>query len=168
LKGKVVNMLNWSKCSLVESDPEKHHGAWVFKGTRLPISLVFSNLARGATIQNVVEWYGGVTSEQSSGVLDFVAENLDAEAETIAIAYAESNSRMRKADIQDAENGFALYFSGQPFPGVQMQIERVREEFGGYWYRHAETDDRGWLCPAMFKYFPEAPPSLYVKAGLAV
>ena len=26
------------------------------------------------------------------------------------------------------------------------------------------TGAEGWLCPALFKYFPEAPPSLYARA----
>ena len=69
------------------------------------------------------------------------------------------------ADIKDAEKGFAAYFSGQPFPGFQMHLERVREEFGGNWYRLAGTAQEGWLCPALFKYFSEAPSSLFVKAG---
>jgi hypothetical protein len=72
------------------------------------------------------------------------------------------------ADIRDVENGFAAYFSAQPFPGVQMELERVREEFGGTWYRLAGTDKEGWLCPALFKYFSEAPSSLFVKAGPAL
>jgi hypothetical protein len=67
------------------------------------------------------------------------------------------------ADIKVAEKGFTAYFSGQPFPGFQMQLEWVREEFGGNWYRHTGTDMEGWLCPAMFKYFSDAPASLFAK-----
>jgi hypothetical protein len=72
------------------------------------------------------------------------------------------------ADIKDAEDWFALYFSEQPFPGFQMQLDRVREEFGGNWYRLAGTDKEGWLCPALLKYVSEAPSRLFVMAGLAV
>jgi hypothetical protein len=72
------------------------------------------------------------------------------------------------ADIKDAEKGFAAYFSGQPFPGARMHLKRVREEHGGNWYQLAGTDTQGWLCPAMFKYFAEAPSSLFVKAGPAL
>src|SRR5438105_1212537 len=36
-------------------------------------------------------------------------------------------------DIPDANKGFALYFSEQPFPSFQMELERVREEYGGNW-----------------------------------
>jgi len=37
--------LNWSQCPAVESIPGKVSGAWVFKGTRTPVALVFENLA---------------------------------------------------------------------------------------------------------------------------
>lgn len=83
-------MLDWSKCPLVESDPERHHGAWVFKDTRLPISVVFENLARGATIPDIVAWYGGITPEQVSQVLDFVASSLEADSESVYLAHADS------------------------------------------------------------------------------
>jgi uncharacterized protein (DUF433 family) len=70
-------MVDWSKCPVVESVPERVHGAWVFRNTRLPISIVFECLARGATIQDIVDWYGGVTREQIEQVPGYVAESLD-------------------------------------------------------------------------------------------
>ena len=36
--------LDWSKCPAVESIPGKVSGAWVFKGTRTPVAIVFENL----------------------------------------------------------------------------------------------------------------------------
>lgn len=69
-------MLNWAQCPLVESDPQRVHGAWVFKDTRLPISIVFECLAMGATAGDIVEWYGGVTEQQVQQVVSFVAESL--------------------------------------------------------------------------------------------
>jgi uncharacterized protein (DUF433 family) len=81
--------VDWSQCLLVESDVEKVHGAWVFKNTRLPISIVFENIARGASIGDIVEWYRGVTPEQISAVINYVAISLDTEAET---TYAHANS----------------------------------------------------------------------------
>jgi uncharacterized protein (DUF433 family) len=83
-------VLDWSKCTWVESDPERVHGAWVFRNTRLPISIVFENLANSATIEDIVAWYPGVTREQIAGVLNFVATTLEAEAEDIAISHADS------------------------------------------------------------------------------
>jgi len=69
------------------------------------------------------------------------------------------------AGLPDAGNGFALYFSDQPFPGHQIKLEWQRAEQGGNWYRLAERE--GWLCPAMFKYFALAPSSLYCRAEAA-
>lgn len=67
-------------------------------------------------------------------------------------------------DIPDAERGFRLLFSGRAFPGYQLRLERVREEIEGYWYRWPEGEMEGWLCPALFKYFDEAPAELFCKA----
>jgi hypothetical protein len=69
------------------------------------------------------------------------------------------------ANIRDAESGFTAYFSAQRFPGAQMHLERLREEHGGNWFVLAGTDKEGWLCPAMFKYFSEAPSHLFVRAA---
>lgn len=68
------------------------------------------------------------------------------------------------ADIDDAEDGFRLLFSAAPFPGYQRRLDWRRSEDGGNWYGDDSTGLEGWLCPALFKYFPEAPPALYVKA----
>ncbi|MBP6705079.1 MAG: DUF433 domain-containing protein, partial [Vicinamibacteria bacterium] len=49
--------LDWSKCPAVESIPGKVGGAWVFKGTRTPVSLVFENLEAGVTLREIVEMF---------------------------------------------------------------------------------------------------------------
>jgi len=67
-------------------------------------------------------------------------------------------------DIPDAAAGFRLLFSAQSFPGYTVKLERVRPEWGGTWYRCAELNIEGWLCPALFLYYSEAPPCLYAKA----
>ena len=68
------------------------------------------------------------------------------------------------ADIPDAASGFRLLFAAGPFPGAQIHLERVRPECDGWWYRQCATNIEGWLCPALFKYFDEAPAHLYAKA----
>jgi len=68
------------------------------------------------------------------------------------------------AGIPDARRGFRLLFSAQPFPGCQRELVRVREEYGGHWYRTTDQPQEGWLCPALFKYFATAPERLYVRA----
>ena len=67
--------------------------------------------------------------------------------------------------IENAEAGVTLYFSAAPFPGAQHQFRRTREEFGGHWYYSEEYDQEGWLCPALFKYFEQAPERLYVQVN---
>ena len=67
------------------------------------------------------------------------------------------------ANIPDAENGFLLLFSSQPFPGHQYVFEWRREENGGNWYYFSELHMEGWLCPALFKYFDTAPARIYAQ-----
>ena len=67
------------------------------------------------------------------------------------------------AGIPNAEQGFTLIFSAQPFPGYQAEFEWRREEYGGNWYYSPVQDREGWLCPALFKYFDHAPQRLYAQ-----
>lgn len=67
------------------------------------------------------------------------------------------------AHIPNAEQGFNLIFSTQPFPGATIELRRVREEYGGNWYEWAGRGMEGWLCPALFKYFDQAPERLYCQ-----
>lgn len=74
-------VLDWSQCPAVESVPGKVSGAWVFTNTRMPVSIVFANLEAGATIDEIVEWFG-VTPEQVKAVLAFAARSLESPAPT--------------------------------------------------------------------------------------
>jgi len=67
-------------------------------------------------------------------------------------------------DIPNAGSGFKLLFSSVPFPDYQLELTRVKEEYGGYWYRTKNKSAEGWLCPALFRYFKTAPDIIYVKA----
>ena len=69
--------LDWSRCPAVESVPSKVSGAWVFKNTRMPVSVVFENLEAGASIDDIAEWFD-VSPEQVKEVLDFAARSLEA------------------------------------------------------------------------------------------
>jgi uncharacterized protein (DUF433 family) len=68
--------LDWSQCPGVERIPGKVSGAWVFTGTRTPVSIVFENLEDGMTIDEVIEQFP-VTREQIKTVLEFAARSLD-------------------------------------------------------------------------------------------
>ncbi|MCU1233936.1 MAG: hypothetical protein JWP63_1903 [Candidatus Solibacter sp.] len=67
--------------------------------------------------------------------------------------------------IQHPNKGFALYFSDQQFPGFQVKVDLLEPEAGGNWYTLAGggTEMKGWLCPALFKYFETAPTTIYAK-----
>ena len=69
--------LDWSQCPAVESIPGKLSGAWVFKGTRTPVAVVFENLEDGMTIDEVMDQFP-VTRAQVTAVLEFAARSLDA------------------------------------------------------------------------------------------
>jgi hypothetical protein len=67
------------------------------------------------------------------------------------------------ADIPNADQGFRMIFSAEPFPGNALKFDWVRPELSGNVYRSADLGMEGWLCPALFKYFPQAPTEIYVK-----
>lgn len=69
-------MLDWSECSSVERVPDRVSGAWVFKGTRLPVRTLFENLEAGATVDDFLGWYEGVTREQVLEVLQHAERSL--------------------------------------------------------------------------------------------
>jgi uncharacterized protein (DUF433 family) len=71
--------LDWSQCPVVESIPGKVSGAWVFRGTRMPVATVFENLETGARIEDIIDWFD-LTREQVTAVLDFAARSLEAPA----------------------------------------------------------------------------------------
>lgn len=69
-------MLDWKTCPVVEHDPEKLSGAWVFRGTRVPVSALFENLESGATLDQFLAWFPGVTRSQAESVLEHAARSL--------------------------------------------------------------------------------------------
>ena len=69
-------MDTWETIKEVERDPKKVSGVWVFRGTRIPVSALFENLRDGATIEEFIEWFPGVTKEHINAVLDFEIDKL--------------------------------------------------------------------------------------------
>ncbi|MDP9309740.1 MAG: DUF433 domain-containing protein [Chloroflexota bacterium] len=63
-------MKAWADLPAVEQDPEKLSGAWVFRGTRVPVAALFENLRDGASIAEFLDWFPGVTLAQVEAVLD--------------------------------------------------------------------------------------------------
>ena len=71
-------MIDWTTCSAVARDPERAGGAWVFRGSRVPVAALFEHLEDGAQVTEFVEWFPGVTLEQARAVLEHAARSLEA------------------------------------------------------------------------------------------
>ena len=69
-------MMDWSACPEVERDPEKVSGAWVFRDTRVPVVALFENLEGGASIDDFLSWFPGVTRAQVEAVLEYTIQSL--------------------------------------------------------------------------------------------
>ena len=69
-------MLDWKNCPAVERVPGRVSGAWVFKGTRLPVRALFENLEEGASVDDFLKWFPGVTREQVVAVLAHAEQSL--------------------------------------------------------------------------------------------
>lgn len=69
-------MVDWSRCPAVERDPDRVSGAWVFRGTRIPVRALFENLEGGASLDEFLEWFPGSTLQQVRSVLEFISADL--------------------------------------------------------------------------------------------
>ncbi|HEY5864978.1 MAG TPA: DUF433 domain-containing protein [Candidatus Tectomicrobia bacterium] len=66
-------MEQWQDCDAVERHTEKLSGAWVFRGTRVPLAALFENLRDGASIDQFLAWFPGVQRSQVEAVLQHEA-----------------------------------------------------------------------------------------------
>lgn len=69
---------DWKSCAEIEKSPGRVSGNWLFKGTRVPVSALFQNLEDGATVDQFLEWFPGVTRHQVETVLEHVSAGLAA------------------------------------------------------------------------------------------
>lgn len=69
-------MLDWKECPAVERVPGRVSGAWVFKGTRVPVRALFENLEEGASLDDFLRWFPGVTRDQVVAVLAHAERSL--------------------------------------------------------------------------------------------
>ena len=69
-------MVAWNLCPAVERTPGKVSGAWLFRGTRVPVSSLFENLRDGATVEQFLDWFPGVERWQVESVLDHETRGL--------------------------------------------------------------------------------------------
>lgn len=70
------SMKQWNELTAVECHPGKVSGAWVFRGTRVPVAALFENLRDNASIEDFLKWFPGVTRDQVEAVLDYEAAML--------------------------------------------------------------------------------------------
>lgn len=73
----MVPMIDWSSCPVVERSPDRVSGAWVFRGTRVPVTALFQNVEDGAKLTEFVEWFPGVTLDQVRQVLEHASRSLE-------------------------------------------------------------------------------------------
>jgi uncharacterized protein (DUF433 family) len=71
-----MSVLDWSQCPAVERVPGKLSGAWVLRGTRMPVATIFENLEAGANIDDILEWFDGLDRDQVKAVIDSAARSL--------------------------------------------------------------------------------------------
>lgn len=70
-----LSMIDWSSCPDVERDPDRLSGAWVFRGTRVPVAALFENLEADASVHQFIEWFPGVSLSQARHVLEHAARS---------------------------------------------------------------------------------------------
>jgi uncharacterized protein (DUF433 family) len=76
---RASNVRDWRTCRAVEQIPGKVSGAWVFRGTRVPVRALFENLRDGASIEDFLLWFPGVQREQVEAILNYELESLAVE-----------------------------------------------------------------------------------------
>ena len=74
-KAGLIIVIDWSNCSATESNPAIASGAWVIRGTRIPVAVIFENFESGATILELTEWFPGLTADNIRDVLRFAAKS---------------------------------------------------------------------------------------------
>ena len=72
-----VNM-SWETLVVIERNEHILSGAWVFRGTRVPVTALFENLRDGATIDQFLEWFPHFPREQVQAVLQYKMQHFTA------------------------------------------------------------------------------------------
>jgi uncharacterized protein (DUF433 family) len=72
-----VATFDWSQCPAVERVLDKVSGAWVLRGTRMPVATIFENVEAGANLDDIINWYDGLDRDQVKAVIDFAVRSLD-------------------------------------------------------------------------------------------
>jgi uncharacterized protein (DUF433 family) len=70
-------MDNGPLLKILERNPDRVSGAWVFRGTRVPVTAFFENLQDGASVDQFIEWFPGVQRAQVEALLDYELTTLN-------------------------------------------------------------------------------------------
>ncbi len=68
-------VIDWARCAALESKPDTQGGAWVFRGTRVPVTAILRNMSE-LSIAEMAEEFPTVRREQIAEVLEFIAGKL--------------------------------------------------------------------------------------------
>lgn len=63
--------MNWSHCLDAQREPDKVSGAWVVKGSRVPVQAVIDNARDGFSPEAIAEMFDGLPVDRIRRVLQF-------------------------------------------------------------------------------------------------
>lgn len=112
-------------------------------------------------MQEIYPYWNGYT-----WVFDDESVNLLAEPFVLGMDLIISNALARLGILEAAKTGFRLSFSNKAFPGFESELVLNRHEAGGAYYDEVNTNEQGWLCPALFLYYKEAPQAIFARYAL--
>ena len=69
-------MLDWSHCAVVERTPGKVSGAWVFKGTRVPVDTILTFLAKGYSVDQLLRSWPELARPAVEEAIHLASESL--------------------------------------------------------------------------------------------
>jgi len=102
-----------------------------------------------------------------NGVWVFDDETTGLSREAFVCGMTEIIDRLVEENLKtNADDGFVLHFSKEPFPEYNYKLVWTHAEYNGNWYICENNNMEGWLCPALFKYYDDAPKEIYVQAIL--
>lgn len=138
---------------------EDTHGKRNFSGLAFDVRAELAHRQRTKPAQNFIRviypyWHNG------SLVFDDAAVGLAREP---FVAGADTALGALASQIPGCEERFTLNFSDQPFPGYQTRAQWLHAEGNGNWYEFVDSGVKGWLCPALLKYFDEAPQNIFIE-----
>jgi uncharacterized protein (DUF433 family) len=118
--------LDWSQCPAVESIPGKVSGAWVLRGTRTPVKVLFENLEAGMNIEEVIEQFP-VTREQLDSLMAFVARSLEK-----VPTYGQIVARMLILFDNGTPRGLARFLTGHSVEEARTRGWLPAKRLGAY------------------------------------